>query len=61
MKRIYTKLISLVRDEGGTEVVEWAVAGGLIVAGGVLVFQTIGTDAGNALTVLDTNLDALPE
>ena len=41
------------RDEEGTEMVEWAIVGGLVVAVGAAVFGTIGTGANTALTTLD--------
>jgi pilus assembly protein Flp/PilA len=44
------------KEEEGTEVVEWAVAGGLIVAVGALVFTSIGTQAAVLLNQLLTAL-----
>jgi Flp pilus assembly pilin Flp len=40
------------KEEEGTEVVEWALAGGLIVAAGAAVFVTIGTEADRLLTLV---------
>ncbi|NIC07544.1 Flp family type IVb pilin [Billgrantia bachuensis] len=46
------------REEEGTEVVEWALVGGLVVAIGAAVFVTIGTDA---KTQLDKIAAAIPD
>ncbi len=46
------------KDEEGTEVVEWALVGGLVVAVGAAVFVTIGQDA---KTQLDKIATALPD
>ena len=54
MKRFYNKLVSLVRDDEGTEVVEWALAGGLIVAVGAAIFVAIGTGTSTGLTNVST-------
>jgi pilus assembly protein Flp/PilA len=42
---ITTELKRFVREEEGTEVVEWALVGGLIVAVGAAIFIGIGTRA----------------
>jgi pilus assembly protein Flp/PilA len=44
------------RDEQGTEIVEWAIVGGLVVAVGAAVFVTIGTDAKTALDSLSESV-----
>lgn len=44
------------RDEEGTEVVEWALVAGLIVAVGATIFATIGD---HVVTHLETLRDAL--
>ena len=46
------------RDERGTEIVEWAIVGGLVVAVGAAVFVTIGSDAGIALGKVKTQVTA---
>ncbi|WP_458526209.1 Flp family type IVb pilin [Onishia taeanensis] len=38
------------QEEEGTEVVEWALVGGLIVAAGAAIFTNIGTAARTNLT-----------
>jgi Flp pilus assembly pilin Flp len=47
-------------DERGTEVVEWGITGGLIVAGLVLVVAAIGSWTNNQLTDLQTDLESNP-
>jgi pilus assembly protein Flp/PilA len=44
------------RDEQGTEIVEWAIVGGLVVAVGAAVFVAIGTDAKSALDSLSSSV-----
>jgi Flp pilus assembly pilin Flp len=36
-------------DESGLETVEWAIVGGVIVAGAAAIFLAIGTDVGRGL------------
>ena len=60
MKRIYKKLASLVRDEEGTEVVEWALAGGLIVALGAAIFAALGGNVNTKMTALNTMVANAP-
>ena len=45
-----------VKEEEGTEIVEWAAVGGLLVAVGVAVFSQIGGQALTMLTALYTAL-----
>jgi pilus assembly protein Flp/PilA len=53
---ITTELKRFVREEEGTEVVEWALVGGLIVAVGAAIFAAIGTRASVYLNQLLTAL-----
>lgn len=46
------------QEEKGTEIVEWAVVGGLVVAVGAAVFAGIGTDSKTALDALKTQTAA---
>jgi Flp pilus assembly pilin Flp len=41
-------------DESGLETVEWAIVGGIIVAGSAALFVTIGVDVLCGVTSLDT-------
>ena len=52
MKGFVVAAKRFLRDEEGTEIVEWAIVGGLVVAVGAAVFVTIGTDAKTALDSL---------
>ena len=52
MKNINDAVKRFLHDEKGTEMVEWAIVGGLVVAAGAAIFVTIGTDANTALTTL---------
>jgi Flp pilus assembly pilin Flp len=45
-------------DERGTEVVEWGITGGLIVAGLVLVVAAIGSWTNDQLTNLNEDLQS---
>lgn len=44
------------KEEEGTEVVEWALVGGLIVAVGATIFTTMGTSVKTVLGYLDSAL-----
>ena len=58
MQRLVVAAKRFLRDEQGTEIVEWAIVGGLVVAVGAAVFVTIGTDAKTALESLKTQVTA---
>ncbi|MCE8032457.1 hypothetical protein EKK97_08115 [Billgrantia tianxiuensis] len=45
MSKLMQGIVRFWREEEGTEVVEWALVGGLIVAVGAAVFVTIGEEA----------------
>lgn len=45
MNKFMAGVKRFVREEEGTEVVEWALVAGLIVAVGAAVFTSIGTEA----------------
>lgn len=51
------QVISFLRDEEGLTMVEYAVAGGLITAGAVLAFQTLG---GKVAGVIQWISDQIP-
>jgi Flp pilus assembly pilin Flp len=44
MKTLYEKLVSLVREEEGTETVEWALVAGLLVIIGAAGYTLVGGD-----------------
>ena len=47
-------------DESGLETVEWAIVGGIIVAGSAALFVTIGVDVLRGITSLDTQTSLIP-
>jgi Flp pilus assembly pilin Flp len=47
-------------DESGLETVEWAIVGGIIVAGAAAFFVTIGVDVLSGITALDTETSRIP-
>lgn len=49
-------LVKLMRDERGLAAVEYAIVAGLVTAGLITVFATIGTDAVTRLNALATAL-----
>ena len=60
MNKVMQQLMRLVREEDGTEVVEWALVAGLIVAVGATIFATIGDHVVTHLTALATALTPTP-
>ncbi len=52
MKKLNHELTRFLREEEGTEVVEWALVAGLIVAVGATIFATIGGHVVTHLTAL---------
>ncbi|MFC3283387.1 Flp family type IVb pilin [Litchfieldella rifensis] len=53
MNKLMKGVERFLREEEGTEVVEWALVGGLIVAVGATIFATIGDKVGIYLNNLD--------
>lgn len=56
MKKFQEAVKRFLREEEGTEVVEWALVGGLVVAVGAAIFMTIGEDTSTALGNLSTQV-----
>ncbi len=52
MKSLRKALRALWREDEGLTMVEYAIAGGLVAAGCVLAFSTLGTDVAAAITQL---------
>jgi len=52
MKNLKSAVVKFINDEEGLSAVEYAIAGGLVVAGMVAVFTTIGTGATGKLQEL---------
>ena len=47
-------------DESGLETVEWAIVGGIIVAGSAAVFVLIGADVLRGINSLDAQTSQIP-
>ena len=47
-------------DDSGLETVEWAIVGGVIVAGAAVIFLAIGTDVGRGLGNLSAETTQIP-
>ena len=47
-------------DDSGLETVEWAIVGGIIVAGAAALFVTIGADVSRGITALQVNTSKIP-
>lgn len=56
MLNIKNLLTEFVKDESGLTAVEYAIAGGLVVAGMALAFTTLGTNAKAKIVALGTAL-----
>ena len=56
MKEIISVTKRFLLDEKGTEIVEWAIVGGLVVAVGAAIFLTVGTDARTALSKMGSTV-----
>jgi pilus assembly protein Flp/PilA len=56
MSEFRKKLISFIRDEEGLTMVEYAVAGGMIVVAGVAAFAAVGTNVDRIINLIDTEL-----
>lgn len=56
MNKLMQGIERFVREEEGTEVVEWALVGGLIVAVGAAIFALIGGEVSTKLNALLTAL-----
>ncbi|SEG01717.1 Flp family type IVb pilin [Billgrantia desiderata] len=60
MSKLMQGVVRFWREEEGTEVVEWALVGGLIVAVGAAVFAAIGTEVKTQLDKVLTLLGGTP-
>jgi len=56
---IKERLFTFIRDEEGLTTVEYAIAGGLVGAGVILAFATLGTEVGRVIEELWTALTAI--
>jgi pilus assembly protein Flp/PilA len=53
-------LLRFLRDERGTETVEWAIIAGLIAVAAIVSVQTIGTKVAAVFGKLATDLPTIP-
>jgi pilus assembly protein Flp/PilA len=53
------KMIAFLRDEEGLTMVEYAVAGGLITAGAVLAFTTLGNEVTRVIGIIIAALQGI--
>jgi pilus assembly protein Flp/PilA len=60
MKSMKKALVALWKDEEGLTMVEYAVAGGMIAAAGVLAFQALGVSVTGVITYLQGLLAQVP-
>ena len=56
MKNLIANIKSFLREEAGLTIVEYAVAGGLISAGAVAAFQTLGVTVAGLINGVNTLL-----
>jgi len=55
-----SRIKRFILDESGLETVEWAIVGGIVVAGTAALFITIGVDVVRGMTALDAQTSAIP-
>jgi Flp pilus assembly pilin Flp len=53
-------IVRFLKDESGLETVEWAIVGGIVVAGSAAFFSTIGADVLRGVTALDSETSNIP-
>jgi pilus assembly protein Flp/PilA len=52
-------IVAFVKDEQGLTMVEYAVAGGMIAAAGVVAFQLLGANVDRIIRLVNTALDGI--
>ena len=57
---MFDSIKRFMKDESGLETVEWAIVGGIIVAGSAAFFVTIGADVVRGVTALDAETSNIP-
>ena len=55
-----SRIKGFVLDESGLETVEWAIVGGIVVAGTAAIFITIGVDVLRGMSNLDAQTSVIP-
>lgn len=58
--KVLKQIKEFMLDESGLETVEWAIVGGIIVAGAAAFFVTIGVDVLRGITSLDAETSNIP-
>ncbi len=56
MKKLVAQIMAFIREEQGLSMVEYAVAGAVIVSGAVVAFQTLGTNATTQVDSISSNI-----
>ena len=57
MKKLAAKIMAFIREEQGLSMVEYAVAGAVIVAGAAAAFQALGTGVTTQVDSITSNLN----
>ena len=56
MSKFTQQILTFIRDEEGLTMVEYAVAGGLILVGAVAAFEVVGTQTSRVINLIGTEL-----
>jgi pilus assembly protein Flp/PilA len=56
MSKFTQQILTFIRDEEGLTMVEYAVAGGLILVGAVAAFNVVGTETSRVINLIGTEL-----
>ncbi|WP_109867696.1 Flp family type IVb pilin [Methylocucumis oryzae] len=56
MKKLVAQIMAFIREEQGLSMVEYAVAGAVIVSGAVVAFQTLGTNVTTQVDSISSNI-----
>lgn len=59
MSKLTEQVLAFVRDEEGLTMVEYAVAGGLILVGAVAAFNTVGGETSRVINLIGTELTGI--
>ncbi len=58
-EQLMEKVKAFLKDEEGLTMVEYAVAGGMIAAAGVVAFELLGTNVDRIIRIINTELDGV--
>lgn len=56
MKKLVAQIMAFIREEQGLSMVEYAVAGAVIVSGAVVAFQTLGSNVSTQIDSISSNI-----